>query len=200
MATSLIYTVGHSTHDIEHFVSLLQQRKITAVADVRSVPASQFTPQFNQDALKRRLTNSSIKYVFMGRELGARSTDPSHYVAGRVQYERLAASSAFRNGIDRLIEGTSTESVAVMCTEKDPLDCHRTLLVAPALVDQDVDIYHILEDGRLEGHQDAMQRLMTKFGLGEPDLLHSQAELLAEAMRRQELRIAYVDEDVRRDR
>jgi uncharacterized protein (DUF488 family) len=186
-------TIGHSTHDIDHFVGLLRLNRVTAVADVRSVPASRYSPQFNRDPLKRALASASIKYVFLGRELGARSDDPDCYEAGKVQYNRLAKTELFQKGIDRLLRGARKEVIAVTCTERDPLDCHRTLLVATQLVARGARVGHILSDGRIESHDEAMLRLRALHGFAEPDLFHSAAELLAEAMGRQESRIAYVD-------
>ena len=191
-----LLTVGHSTHTIEHFLGLLSKHGVTAVADVRSVPASRFTPQFNRDALKRSLADHGIKYVFLGQELGARSDDRSCYVNGQVQYERLAQTVPFGEGIERLLKGAATERIAVMCAEQEPLDCHRTVLVSRVLAERGASVAHIHSDGRLEGHEDAMLRLMSGFGLDQDDLFHTHKELLDEALARQEQRIAYVDKDL----
>ena len=196
MSTFTHLTVGHSTHKIDHFVGLLRLNDVTAVADVRSMPASRHSPQFNRDPLKRSLASAGIKYVFLGRELGARSDDLNCYEAGKVQYDRLAKTELFQNGIERLLHGAAKETIAVACAERDPLDCHRTLLVATQLVAHGATVGHILSDGRIESHDAAMLRLRALHGLAEPDLFHSAAELLAEAMDRQESRIAYVSDAV----
>lgn len=190
-----IYTIGHSTHDIDHLLALLDQHGVTAVADVRSVPASRFTPQFNRDALKRSLADVGIKYVFLGRELGARSDDPSCYIDGQVQYARLAQAPAFAEGIDRLLNGMATERIVLTCAEQEPLECHRTILVSRVLAGRGTFVNHIHGDGRLESHDAAMQRLMSGFGLDQDDLFHTREELMDEALARQEQRIAYVDKD-----
>lgn len=190
-----ILTVGHSTHAIEHFLALLGKHDVSAVADVRSVPASRFTPQFNRDALKRSLAEVGVKYVFLGKELGARSDDRSCYINGQVQYDRLAQTAPFGEGIERLLKGAETERVAVMCAEQEPLDCHRTVLVSRVLADRSASVAHIHGDGGLESHKEAMQRLMSGFGLDQDDLFHTHEELLVEALARQEQRIAYVDKD-----
>ncbi len=191
---SLVYTIGHSTHTIEAFLELLQKHNVTAVADVRSAPFSRFNPQFNKDTLQGALATHGIKYVFLGRELGARSDDPACYENGRVQYARLARVVSFRAGLDRVVQGATEYRVALMCAEKDPLECHRTLLVAKALAEQGVEIAHILADGNLEPHESAMTRLLGVVGLPAQDLFSSREQLLEEAMARQEQRIAYVDE------
>ena len=192
--TSLVFTIGHSTHSLEAFLALLQKHGVTAIADVRSAPFSRFNPQFNKDALERSLKAAGIKYVFLGRELGARSDDPSCYENGRVQYGRLAQSALFRSGIERVIRGAQEQRIALMCAEKEPLECHRTLLVARALDQQGIAVAHILSDGRLETHRDAMERLLDVTGLPREDLFRSREDLLAQALARQEVKVAYVDE------
>lgn len=189
-----VLTIGHSTHTLEAFVALLKQHGVTALADVRSAPFSRFNPQFNKDALEADLKAHGIKYVFLGRELGARSDDQSCYENGRVQYERLARTELFHSGLERVVRGAQEHTIALMCAEKEPLDCHRTLLVARALDDLGVPVEHILVDGRLESHGDAMLRLLDVVGLPREDLLQSRQELIDQALTRQEERVAYVDE------
>lgn len=191
-----VFTIGHSTHLFETFVGLLQQHGVTALADVRSEPYSRFNPQFNRAALEQRLTAYGIKYVFLGRELGARSDDQSCYDNGRVQYTRLAQSSLFVSGLERVVNGTKKYHIALMCAEKDPLECHRTLLVARALADRGIAVQHILADGRLESHEAAMERLLDLVGLNQPELFRSNEELIADALTRQEQRVAYASDEL----
>jgi uncharacterized protein (DUF488 family) len=188
-----ILTVGHSTHTIEEFLRLLQQHAVTAVADVRSSPFSKFAKQFNKDSLRSALKENGIRYAFLGHELGARSTDPECYVNGKVQYARLARNVPFRSGLTRILQGTDTERVALMCTERDPLDCHRTILVAHELVSQGVAVAHILADGSVETHDATMLRLLDKLGMPHSDLFRSTSQLIKEALEKQEKRIAFVD-------
>ena len=189
----LVLTVGHSTHPFDRFVTLLSQHGVTTVADVRSAPFSRFNPQFNKNALEQNLKAQGIRYVFLGRELGARSDDRSCFEKGRVQYAKLARTEMFRSGIERVIRGAEAQQIALLCAEKDPLECHRTLLVARALNDQGMGVAHILGDGRLESHADAIDRLLDLTGQHN-DLFRSREELIAEALARQEDKIAYVNE------
>lgn len=189
-----VFTIGHSTHTLEAFAGLLKQHRVTAIADVRSSPFSRFNPQFNKETLARGLEARGIKYVFLGRELGARSDDRSMYENGRVQYARLARTELFRQGIERVRRGASEHRIALMCAEKEPLECHRTLLVARALDEQGVEVLHILGDGRLELHRAAMERLLDVTGLPRAELFRSRTELIEEALQRQENRIAYTEE------
>jgi len=167
----MIYTVGHSNHPIERFIGLLQPHGITALADVRSTPYSRFNPQFRREKLQTALSDAGIQYVFLGAELGARSEDPAVYGAdGRVSYALLAKTDLFRRGIARLQAGMADHRVAIMCAEREPLDCHRTILVSRELVREGIPVTHILADGSLESHDHAMQRLVASLKLPEADL------------------------------
>jgi uncharacterized protein (DUF488 family) len=186
-----ILTIGHSTHSAEAFIALLKGAGATAVADVRSSPSSRFNPRFNKDTLKASLRAAGIHYLFLGKELGARSDDPSHYVGGRVSYERVAQSDPFKAGIGRVLKGAREQRIALMCAEKDPLTCHRTILVARALEKAGARVSHIGPDGSLESHEEALARLMRELRINAHDLFASPDELRAQAYRAQEARIAY---------
>src|SRR5208282_3924400 len=145
-----IYTVGHSTNTFDQLVSLLRLHEITAVADVRSQPYSRLNPQFNKEPFKAALKECGLSYVFLGDELGARSPDPNCYINGKVQYELLGQTAAFKIGLERLQTGATKFRVAMMCAEKEPLICHRTILVSRHLHDRGFNVRHILGTGDLE--------------------------------------------------
>ncbi len=188
-----IYTVGHSTHSIEDFVGLLTLHGITALADVRSAPFSRFNSQFNRRELESELKSRGIKYVFLGKELGARSEDKACYKNGRVQYRLLAQTDQFKAGLERLRDGSKAHRIAMMCAEKEPLECHRTLLVARELESGGTTVMHIHSDGHLEPHVNAVHRLMTLTGIPAEDLFRSRQELIEEAYARQESKVAFED-------
>lgn len=190
---NMIFTVGHSTHRIERFVELLRKHGITALADVRSSPYSRFNPQFNREPLKKTLRELGISYVFLGEELGARSKDRCCYDNGRVNYRKLAQTSLFQSGLERLKTGSATHRIALMCAEKEPLDCHRTILVARELENSGVPVSHILEDGATETHEAAISRLKRQLQIPEHDMFRSDQEILDEAYALQSEKIAYVD-------
>src|SRR6476620_8598881 len=122
MSSELVFTIGHSTHSLERFIELLRVANVNAVGDVRSSPYSRFNPQFSQNNLKDALKQHGIVYVFLGRELGARSADPACYSNGRVVYSRLAKTTLFQSGLQRIRTGAATYRIALMCAEKEPLD------------------------------------------------------------------------------
>ena len=187
-----VLTVGHSNHDITSFIELLSSHGVTAVADVRSSPFSRYAPQFNQEPLAGDLTRRGISYAFLGRELGGRPSDPACYVNGQVRYSLLAHTDPFRRGIERLVDGSGRERIAVMCSEREPLDCHRALVVARELEKSGVRVEHLLGNGQTESHTDTMARLMARFGLLQSEFFQSDDELEEEAVQRQEHVVGFV--------
>ena len=186
-----VYTIGHSTHSAEKLIALLKQHAISAVCDVRSQPYSRVNPQFNREPLRTALKSAGIAYVPLCKELGARTEDKSCYCNGKVQYDRLAETDAFRHGLSRVKDGSRTYRIALMCAEKDPLQCHRTILVARHLVADGVHVRHILADGRIEEHEQTVARLLSNLGLPQDDMFRSRDEITAEAYRVQGDAIAY---------
>ena len=185
-----LFTLGHSTHSIERFLELLRMHRINAIADVRSSPYSRHTPQFNREPLQASLKEQGIAYVFLGKELGARGGDPSIYLDGQVQFNLLSQTELFEQGLDRLRKGASSYRIALLCAEKDPIRCHRMILVCRNLR-LDLAIQHILEDGKLEPNAEAERRLMRELRIPESDLFASEQELVGRAYDLQGKRIAY---------
>ncbi|HEX7774390.1 MAG TPA: DUF488 domain-containing protein [Pyrinomonadaceae bacterium] len=192
-----ILTVGHSNHEVQFLINLLKQHGVTAVADIRSTPYSAAAPQFNRENLMPRLQSEGFKYVYLGDELGAHPQDPACYKQGKVQYSLQAKTSLFRQGLQRVISGAQKYRLALLCVEKDPLECHRSVLHAGELEAQSVDVVHILADGSIESHTDTMDRLLKGSKLDGGDLFRTREELVEEACRRQEHRIAYVNETMK---
>lgn len=185
------YTIGHSTHTIDTLLSLLAQHQITAVADVRSSPHSRLNPQFNRNALAQALKQVGVSYVFVGKELGARSENPACYLDGKVQYDLLAKTELFRAGLERVIRGSQDHRVVLLCAEKDPIACHRAILIARKLRDGGVDVQHILANGDLESHEQLIERLLAEMDLAKPDLFRPRNEAIEEAYRRRADQIAF---------
>ena len=193
MTGPTILTVGHSNHPLEHFLELLARHGVTAVADVRSAPYSRFCPHFNRRALSSSLADRGMRYLFLGRELGGRPDDPACYdEGGRVCYDRVRRTERFRGGVRQLLATAATRRSALMCAEKEPLDCHRTLLIAQALERQGVAVVHILAGGAIEPHPRTMNRLLAKFDL-DPDaeLIATREELVGHAVALQTRRVGF---------
>ena len=158
-----LFTVGHSNHPLEYFVELLLAHRLSMIADVRSSPYSKYSPHFSKDVLEIALRNANIDYVFLGRELGAQRTEHECYVGGQAKYDRIASLPAFRRGLERILQEVERHRIAVMCSESDPIACHRAILVCRELkkICPDLKITHILGDGT-EELQETMEKRLIK--------------------------------------
>ena len=145
--------------------------------------------------MKKALINKRIEYVFLGDNIGARIKAPECYTNGQVDYELISKHPLFQEGIDRLIEGMKRFSIALMCAEKDPINCHRTILICKILKKYQIQINHIIDANTIENHTETELRLLKLFHLEQPDLFMSKAQRLTEAYSRQEEKIAYVAEN-----
>jgi uncharacterized protein (DUF488 family) len=171
-----IFTIGHSNHPIETFVGLLRHHGITALADVRTTPYSRRFPQFGRERLIESLREAGIAYVFLGAELGGKRSGQN--------WADIARSDSFRAGLERLREGGQRYRVAYMCAEREPMDCHRALLVTRHLRAPDLAIHHILADGSIEEQADFERRLVKKAKTAPPPLMQSDAATWREAVER----------------
>ena len=196
MSTAKIYTIGHSNHLLENFLNLLKTTKINMIVDVRSAPFSKMYPHFNRDTLESVLKDNEIGYLFMGDLIGGRSRTRSDYEDGKVVYARLAAKDEYQATIKRVMDGSLKFQIALICSEKEPLDCHRTLLVSQSLTEHGAQVAHIHADGKIEAHSDALNRLLRNYNLDAPDLFGADADRLQEALLKQEKKIAYSDEQM----
>lgn len=125
-----LFTIGYSPHTYDSFLNILRKYQISALVDVRSSPYSQFKPEFNRETLKDLLKKHKIAYVFLGDYCGARVEDPTCYVNGKVDYNLVAKSQKFKEGLERIKKGMDIFRIALMCAEKDPITCHRTILIS----------------------------------------------------------------------
>ncbi len=192
----ILHTIGYSTHELETLIALLHQHAITAVADVRSHPVSRLA-HFCRPALERHLKNTRIEYVFLGQELGARRDEPECYVDGQARYDRITSLPAFRKGIERLERGAKRYRIALMCAEKEPLDCHRSILICRHLVANGWEIRHVLANGAIEPHATTEERLVRRMEiertLFQPTLTRD--ELVQQAYEKRAAQIAYRPSD-----
>ena len=189
----MIWTIGHSNHSARRFIDLLQGAGIECVADVRSTPFSRRNPQFSQKALAASLKDAGIEYWFLGDALGARPKDPDCWEDGKVSYARIAASAAFQEAIQALIDESHAKRIALMCAEKEPLDCHRTILVGRALARRDPELAHIHADGRIEPHTELEARLL-HVAKEHVDLLSSRDVALARAYDKRGRQMAFTSD------
>jgi len=169
-----IYTVGHSTHPIEIFLGLLKAYSIGCLIDVRSVAASSYNPQYNKEPLSNFLKANGITYLHFAEEFGARHTDPDLLdEEGKVNFELVRKSWNFKNGIERLWQGIDKGfTIALMCSESEPFDCHRFSMVSIALEKEGFDVKHILKDKTLKTNSQLESQLLKKYEkkIPQPDM------------------------------
>ena len=195
-----LFTIGHSNHQLDYFVELLLAHGLSIIADVRSSPYSKYSPHFNKDMLERALRNVNISYIFLGRELGAQRSESDCYVDGQAKYDRIAHLSTFRRGLEIVLQGVEHYRIAIMCSESDPITCHRTILVCRELkkICPDLKTTHILADGTEERQETSEKRLINLHKL-QPELfgdMTSTSGLIEKAYDLQAEKIAYKKEPV----
>lgn len=156
-----LFTIGHSSLELDDFLLILATHGVKILCDVRSRPGSYRFPQFNREALEECLRTSGVRYEFCGEILGGRPEDPRAYFSdGRVNYEQRRKARDFQAEIERVVQLGAGSRVALMCAEEDPLECHRFLMICPSLVESGVAPLHIRRGGRLESQLDAEDRLL----------------------------------------
>jgi uncharacterized protein (DUF488 family) len=162
----MIKTIGHSNHPIERFLDLLKAGGVKLLVDVRSMPYSGRFPQFGRERLAKSLTDAGIDYLWEGEALGGKPGQGG-------SYNELAARPTFKNALDRVVDRGANTTLCLMCAEKEPLDCHRTVLVARRLAERGVAVEHLLADGSVRGHADVEEALLARLDPRGPDLFAS---------------------------
>jgi uncharacterized protein (DUF488 family) len=197
-----VLTIGHSTLSYEAFLRLIRSAGVTAVADVRSAPYSRHLPHFNRDVLQGELKLDGVAYVFLGNELGGRPREPHYFCDGVADYERMAEAPSFKAGLGRVIAGAQSYRIALMCSEQNPLDCHRCLLVGRALKTRGMSVEHLLPSGELLSQFAIEHELLAMAGDDDMqnDLLSSPDDRLARAYRLRSKKAAYADRSSERER
>ena len=189
MGSWRLYTVGHSNQSQEEFLELVKRHDINCIVDVRSVPASKFSPQFNMESLKWYLRTNGIQYLHFGDEFGARRTDCLD-AEGQVNFELAVKTPSFKRGVERLMNGLHKDfHISLMCSEANPLECHRFSLISRYFSDNGLDVQHILKNGELASHVSLEKEMIDEY-------LQSKKHRLSEI---DQLFGSYTKEDQRRD-
>ena len=194
---NILYTIGHSNHTTSHFIALLKRHKINMVVDVRSLPYSRYCSQFNKNVISAALQAVNIKYIFFGKELGARPDVSECYESGSVDFKWIAGRKEFKDGLQLLLTDIGKYHIVLMCAEKEPLECHRTVLICRKLKEHNLSIKHILEDGRIENHHDTERRLVKMLKI-EPTLFEpekKESDLIEQAYDQQSQNISHRSEE-----
>jgi len=190
-----IWSIGHSNLGYREFLDLLRQHQVDAIADVRTSPYSRHTPHFNRESLKDFLAENGISYAFLGKELGGRPNRPELYSDSVADYERMAKAKLFVKGIGRLLNGISEYRIAMMCSEHNPLDCHRCLLVGRDLHERGVRVWHILASGATVSQDDIEKELFRLSGKTNGDFFEPADRRRSTAYRARAQRVAFSKRD-----
>lgn len=191
-----LFTIGYSGTPIDRFIDLLVLQKVEILCDVRSVPYSRVRPEFSRRELKQYVNQASIKYHFFGDALGARPKERSVYVDGQAVHNLIAQASFFQAGLDRIKKGVADHNLALLCSEKDPIECHRAILVCRHLSEIKSVIAHIHTNGRVETQHEFEERLVKVHNRQSLPLLGERRpweSLLGEAYDKQSCRIAFTE-------
>lgn len=187
-----IYTIGYSAFQLPELLEALAGLQIKAVIDVRSSPYSKLRPDCNKDALQGALASHELYYVFLGSECGARLSDPAFHTQGKIDFDKAAQRELFQQGMQRILQGASRFNIVLLCAEKDPLECHRSIFVCRNIRKaSSIPIQHIHHDLELEPHEALEQRLLTLYDSDQLHLFKTREEVLDEVYRKHGFKIAY---------
>lgn len=189
----IVFTVGHSTHSQSRFLRLLRSAEITAIADVRSSPWSRHCPHFNRPDLKSFLRQNGLDYRYFGKQLGGRPSDPSLFDGGIADYQAMARTPLFQEGLQRVVSGAQKHRLALMCSEQDPLDCHRCLLVGRSLSEKGLTVSHLLATGGAISQVQVEERLLALSGQDKADFFAPYPERVDAAYKSRSRKVAYAE-------
>jgi uncharacterized protein (DUF488 family) len=174
MKRQVIYTIGHSNHSIDYFVELLNTFSINSLVDVRTIAASAYNPQYNKEPLSNYLKQKEIQYQHFAEEFGARQTDPTLLdEEGKVDFEKVRKAVSFNKGVEQLLAKIANgETIALMCSESEPFECHRFSMISIALEQQGFEVKHVLKDKSIKSNPDLERQLLKKYDkkLPKPDI------------------------------
>lgn len=188
-----LFTIGCSILSLDDFIRNLKINKINVIADVRSIPYSRITPQFNKENLQERLKKEHILYGEFSKEFGARRTEFCAYEDNQVSFKKTRQLPAFLEGVKRIQKGLEMGySIGLMCTEKNPLACHRFSLVARGIIEQTgIDVSHVLTDASIVSTELLENQMLKDFNL-EQDLFSNRNERIETAYNMLNKKIGYI--------
>lgn len=161
----MLFTIGYTAFQIKDFINTLKQNKIKALVDVRSLPYSEHYPDYNKENLEHMLTENKIQYRNFASEFGARQTDKSYFSSeGYLDFECFAKSSQFKDGYKLVINALERgHNIVLMCSEKDPATCHRSIMITRVFHENGIKVTHLLATGGCESQTDIEQQLLNKY-------------------------------------
>ena len=176
-AQGTLFTIGHGVKTFDSFIEELRAYDIGYLLDIRTKPYSKWSPHFNEIPLKLALEDKNIRYVYLGDKLGGLPSDRSCYdEEGKVIYNVIKEKDFFKEGLKRLITANEKGiTLAIMCSEKDPKECHRTKLIGQELLKHGISLHHIITTMIVKSQEDVMNEI-TK-GRSTVDLFGNEVDL-----------------------
>ena len=194
-----IFTIGYTGFDIQNFIDTLKNHEINVVIDVRSSPYSERYPSYNKNTLETKLKENGIYYRNYVSEFGARQENKKFYSGeGYLDFELFAKSEQFLSGVEKIKNSISKGyKVVLLCAEKEPIQCHRTILVSRAFSDAGYNIVHLMPNNQSKSQKKIEHELLDKFFPNRCQMslfsttVMSDEECLIEAYRIQNKKIGY---------
>lgn len=192
-----IYTIGYTAFSINEFIETIKNFGISCVIDVRSSPFSNYYTDYNKDTLERTLKEHNILYRNYANEFGARQTNPAFYSGDIVDFDKFIKSAQFLEGVSKVKKGIERGyKFVLMCAEKDPIKCHRSIMLGKGFSENGFDVKHIVSKTEIESQRELEERLLEMYHQDRFQLTlfggeQSASELLADAYKKQNLAIGY---------
>lgn len=157
IASDQIFTIGYSTRTIDAFIELLEAHSIKMVIDIRTIPKSRHSPEFNKDELKLFLKKAKIGYRHIKELGGLRHTSKHSMNTGWINpsfrgFADYMETPAFQSGLEKLEKIAKKKRCVLMCAEGVPWRCHRSL-IADALTIQKYKVFHIQSKKTAKSHK-----------------------------------------------
>lgn len=192
-----IYTIGYTVFSIDDFIDVIKYYGISCVIDVRSSPFSKHYPDYNKDVLEQRLKQHGILYRNYAKEFGARQTNPIYYSGDIVDFDKFIQSAQFLEGVSRVTKGIEKGyKFALMCAEKDPINCHRSIMLGKGFSKNGYEVNHIISKTNIETQNELEERLLEIYHQDRFQLTlfgedRSEADLIADAYTKRNFEIGY---------
>ncbi len=148
MANKCFYTIGYGKSKREEFIAKLIKYRVKYLVDVRSSPKSSHNHDYDKESLENELKKNGISYEWLGDYIGGRSSNDELFVNNVISYEKLVETEKFKKGLELLKEIVAQNDVCIMCSEWNPMDCHRFMAISKKLSEEGYRIEHILSNGK----------------------------------------------------
>ena len=193
-----VFTIGYAAFNIDDFIEILKSHKISHLIDVRSNPVSEYYQDYNSFNLEPELKQHNIIYENLALEFGARQENKEFFSEGGfVDFEKFTQSDQFKKGLAKIKKGLELGyNFVLMCAEKDPINCHRSIMIGYAMQKNGIEVLHIMHDGQLQP-QGEIDKILLELYFSDRNQLNlfikssDEQELIEQAYKKQNAKIGY---------